>query len=262
MGVRTQKGFTIIESVLFLAISGVLIIALIVGAGASLNAQRYKDSVETFKNLLQSQYADLASVQNGRDNSWTCDSSANISTGGDVRRGQSECLLLGKYMRIEGGDITIYTVLGRETTTLINPADDLDVLLNGYALNASTTQIEEKEMEWGTEIAWPATGTGSRSPQTPRQIGLLFIRSPHTGQVYTFSSDVIPAKTAVNQSTFTQLLVGGASIPGQGNRTICIASDGLLANDNTAIFINAYATTPSAIEVRTDELATGSEPKC
>ena len=44
MGAKTQNGFTIIEVMLFLAITGMLAAAILVGSGVAIGQQRYRDS--------------------------------------------------------------------------------------------------------------------------------------------------------------------------------------------------------------------------
>ncbi|MFZ1250364.1 MAG: hypothetical protein WAR37_02865 [Candidatus Microsaccharimonas sp.] len=258
-----RSGFTIVETVLFLAISGALIIALIAGAGVTLSDQRYRDATQSFKALLQQQYSELGSVQNTRTNTWSCNSDALVTSGGDEEyRGQSECMLIGKYLRIQGKDITIYPVLAYEIDTTTIPPTDIEGLRTKYALNASTTEIEKDELDWQTEIAWAASGADyNAGGPTPRSLGILFIRSPDSGQVYTFTSDDIPAVDAVNQATFTQLLIAGNSVPGQAARTLCIKSGGLAVSGDRAVAIAAYASAPSAIEVRSNDLV-GNPSQC
>lgn len=259
MGTSKEYGFTIIETMLFLSITSVLIVGMIVGASVSLNTQRYRDATQTFKGLLQEQYSDVANTQNGRQGAWNCNAAATVTTGGSDVKGQSDCILVGKYMRIDRSEISIYPVLAYQTGTLT--LNDVESLKRNYALNASVTDVEERTLEWGTEIAWPTTGSGARTPTTPRTFSALFIRSPDSGLVYTFTGTDIPDKTLIAQDTFTTLLVSGASIPGQGGRTICLASNGLKTTGDMAITIKSYAASSAAIETVSNDLP-GRTTKC
>lgn len=264
MGARLSPGFTIIETVLFLSVTGLLVMGVLIGTGTALNRQRYRDSVESFKDLLQTQYAEMGSVKNSRSNTWKCDAAAVPSTGGTVIRGQSDCLIVGRYMRIEGKDISIYTVLARQTSTT-KRATDILTLDNNYAYNVSPDNVEKSSMEWGTQLAWPTSGNGSKSPSAPRSIGILFIRSPESGGIYTFTSDTIPADGAISQSTFNNIInAGTTSYPGQGSRNLCVQSSGLFPSGDMAVYLSSYAASASAVEVRTNDFMTaqGISTRC
>ncbi|MCL1839633.1 prepilin-type N-terminal cleavage/methylation domain-containing protein [Candidatus Saccharibacteria bacterium] len=56
-------GFTIIEVMIFLAISGVLIIGIIAGAGATVARYRYNDAVQDLAEFLRSQYSTVVNPQ-------------------------------------------------------------------------------------------------------------------------------------------------------------------------------------------------------
>lgn len=245
MGTQFGRGFTIVETMLFLAISGVLIVTMVAATGAQVNIQRYRDAVETFKTTLQDQYGELSSVRNERDDTWGCNAAAQSQSGGNVARGQStDCILLGRYLEVEDGAISIYSVLGAGENTA-STGNDISRLLNDYTLNVSTVSEETTEMEWGTKLAWPSIGTGSGT-STPRNLAVLFLRSPHSGQIYTFTSDTVP--TAPSPASLATMVVGGESVPGQRERVICIDSDGLFVNSNLSVYINSYATGPSSVE--------------
>ena len=248
MSSRVSDGFTIIETTLFLAVSALLILTMIVGAGASLNVQRYRDSVTSFKSLIQQQYAGLSSVQNGRSDDKTCTAAAAPTSGTDGR-GQSNCFLVGKYMRIDRGDIAIYSVLARQVSSS-GTGSDVAKLRSNYALNVDTDAVERKQMEWGTQIAYPA----AEPAPTPRTLGLFFVRSPDSGQVYTFADTSIPAPDSVSQATFTRMLVDGTGTPGRGEQTICVASTGLVTTGDMAVYIAPYAANASAVETRSNDM--------
>lgn len=254
MSTRGQQGFTIIETTLFLAITGLLIMMMVAGTGAALNIQRYRDATESFKSLVQQQYADLSNVQNGRTNNWTCDATSTVIEDGsnDKTRGQSNCFLVGKYMRIEDGAISTYAVLASRNGSI--PLNDIQSMVQNYVMNVSTSEVEERTMEWGTQIAWATAGTvDMRSVTTPRSIGILFIRSPDSGQIYTFSSDSVPSKDSIGPSTFTDMLIGGATVPGQAARMVCIESGGLFVDGSIGLYIAPYAASASSIETRSND---------
>ena len=269
MGAHKFAGFTIIETMLFFGISGILIITLIVGVGASLNVQRYRDSVESFKSLLQSQYSDIVSVQNGRDDNWSCASNATPVANGAVsdNRGQSNCVLIGKYVRIQDDKISVYKVVGYQKSSTVQE-NDVKSLLNNYTLNVARAEVEESTLEWGTQISYPTVINNGPYPHppSPRSLGLLIVRSPDSGQIYTFSSGDAdtPVDSAINSTTFTKMLVAGNSIPGQGARLICIKSNGLLESADRGIYIQGFAASSNAIEMRTNEFMTsaGTGMKC
>lgn len=250
MGTQKTRGFTIIETMLFLAISGVLIVSMVAGVGVTIQIQRYRDAVETFKSQLQDQYSELASVKNERDNTWTCDNLAQTVENGNEVRGQSRCVLLGRYMTIVSSTVTIYSVVGYPATNQSTIGNDIAKLRANYTLNISTVTKEESTLEWGAQIAWPSQGTEAQSPTTPRSIALLFIRSPDSGQIYTFSSDAVPV--APTPDSLRAMLVAGETIPGQVARTLCIDSGGALTAGDSSIFIYPYANGPSSIETRSD----------
>lgn len=254
MGTHKLDGFTIIETVLFLGVSTALIMAMIVGAGASLNVQRYRDASETFKLVVQQQYADLISVQNGRGNDWYCGADARPVEDAPVSqsRGQSNCTLAGKYLYVEDDEITSYTVIANGSEPAL-ATNDIDSLKNNYTLSVSRVDEESSKLEWGTRIAWPKkiNGIANVAAGTSRKIGILVVRSPSSGQIYTFTNS--PSDDSISSTKLAQMLVPGNKLPGQGEQVICIDSDGLFTSSDRAVVLNSFASTSSAVELRTND---------
>lgn len=269
-------GFTIIETVLFLGISSFLVVALIVGTGASINTQRYVDAVETFKSVLQQQYADLGSVQNSRNDDWSCGSTASPTTtaANKDNRGQSTCILVGKYLRVEDAKIAAYTVIAHPKNPMTLEPNDIESLKKNYVLNVSKSEVDSTTLEWGTQIAYPAKkdvtpiseGTDYPRPASPRKLGILIVRSPDSGQVYTFTSedDGVPVEASISPATFTAMFVTGESTPGQSGQLICINSNGLLDRNDRGVRLNPFATNASAVELVTNDFlkTSGSSLQC
>ena len=66
---KRAYGFTLIEVALFLAVTGILFVAITVGVQNSIYQQRYNDTVQNYSNFLQNLYSEVANVQsvgNGR----------------------------------------------------------------------------------------------------------------------------------------------------------------------------------------------------
>lgn len=264
MGTLSTRGFTIIETMLFLAISGVLIIVMVGGVGVTINIQRYRDAVETFKALIQDQYGELTSVENDRTDTWSCSPLAASEDGGTEVRGQSDCVMVGRLMSIEGSNITLYDVLGRAPANEGPVTDDI-VQLQNYTLNVSTVNEDKRTMEWGTQIALPTRGPENPTNSTnttPRSMSILFIRSPNSGQIYTFTSNSVAA-SPTPQSLKSMLVssgtvTNGQPIQGRMYRTICVESSGLFVGADQSIFMSAYANSPSSIEVFSNSTITNT----
>jgi type II secretory pathway pseudopilin PulG len=255
-----NAGFTIIETMLVLAITGLLITGLLVGLGSSIGVQRYRDAVSSLKATMQAQYAAAEDVTNSRDDSWTCGSSAIPVQGAEVKApGQSDCVILGRYMSIDDTNITTATVIGFETPQA--PAtNELMTIRNNYTFGIATDTIARSTLEWGAQIAWPASGGGSRSQTTPRAISILFLRSPVSGTSYTFTNDNAPLIEAVS----SDVLKGMMAQARQGQRTICVDPNGVTVPENFAVYISAGASSSDAVQTRSNATirALGGDSVC
>lgn len=244
MGSQRNGGFTIIESMLVLAISGVLIVALLAGVGTSINVQRYRDSVVSFKSLIQGQYSELLNVRNDRTANWQCDATASPEQGGAQTPGQSDCVLLGRYISVDQSDITIASIVGYQTAA--PSGNDINDIRNNYTLGISSATIERQTLEWGTRLA-----------DANRSVTIIMLRSPSSGTSYTFTSNSVKDIENVSSDDLKGPIVAGNTVPGQAERTLCVDSNGLiLIGDVLSVSIAAYASGPSAVELRTNNIIT------
>ena len=266
MGTHFKQGFTIIETMLVLAITGVLIASLIVGVGGTVNAQRYKDSVNSLQVLLQDQYAQVDNVTNvnERSSTWTCDRNANTAESkaeDSGAPGQSDCVLLGRLVIIDNSNISTASVVGREK---LNPNDtltDVEDLKNNYAFGIPSGSVETTTLEWGAAIAWPTTGIDAKTGVRDRTFSMLVVRSPKSGATYTFTSDSDTAMNAVNSSTLSSMMVASNSVPGQAQRFLCVdpspGTNGLTVPEKLSVTVDQAASAPSGIETRTQSINQG-----
>ena len=244
-----RRGFTVIETMLFLAISAALTIAIITTTGASIGAQRYKDAVATLQSDIQQQYEDAISIKNQR---YVADALPSGCTSGSVGVGQTRCVIMGKTMSIRNdGRISQYVVYGVEPASISETADEYTVM-RSYTPRVIPSSIQDSNMEWQTGIAWPISGSGARPAGTARDISILVIRSPRSGTVYTFTKDDLN----VTSSTALRDMINDTT---RGRKTICIESSGWVNRNGMSVTISDKASTAGAIEVRTNDLMTEAQ---
>jgi type II secretory pathway pseudopilin PulG len=239
-----KAGFTIIETMLFLAITGFLIIGILAGSGASINAQRYQSSVSNLESIVQGLYSSAANVVNDRPNTLSCNTNAVVTNTGQPQAiGTSDCVIIGRYMTINDGAITQSSVVGYSaidpTSTTLNDIQ----LLETYKLNVLPSSTQDSTIDWGTTIEWASSGVDSNTTRTGRSIGILVLEAPASGTLYTFTGDT----DDTSQSTLMQLVTGGPT----ATRTLCLNSNGAYGSD-FGIVIDAAASGQNDIQINTN----------
>ncbi len=233
---RTQKysGFTIIEVMLFLAITGALTVALLVGSGAAINRQRYRDSVNTFKGLIQEQYGQITNTVNTEPENPICqavDTILAFPDGSRQARGTSNCLIMGRFLLVEPQQIRAYNLIGLPPGP--DDGDDDDSILRSYTL-----AIERPEVH---EVAWGAQIVGQPGTEDSVPTSILIIRSPRSGSILTYVQDG-------DQSGSIRDMI---TADNTRQRNFCVDPDGSLefARRRLAVRINERAANQSAIEI-------------
>jgi len=218
-----KAGFTIIEVMLFLAISGMLFAGIILGTGSSINVQRYRDSVVSLQSILQQQFSDVTNVVN--DNA-SVDCGANT----DLNRGQTDCIILGKYITYDSTNspstLNIQTVIGSNPT---GPVTDDISAFSQYTLTLKASSMYD--LEWGTSI--------KDKNNNPMKFSILMLRSPLSGIVRTFI-DIGPIQPNPKSLLTTPALGAQAEL--------CVDPNGLTTNKQIEVLINAGASNSAAIE--------------
>lgn len=271
MGKTFLAGFTILETMLFLAITGLLIVGMLSGVGVAVNSQRYRDAVQSLVSTISDQYGQLTNVQIDHNNSWQCDSNGNViqgSVNSGEYRGQSNCIVLGRYMVINSTDISTESIIGAQISAPSSTGNDIDKLKTNYNLTIANVDTQTDQLQWSTKISWPGLGQDAHPAGSTRSIGILFITSPDSGNTYTFTIDSPPPISSTTSSDLKSFLVsgtvpaqmiGGATPRGQAARTICVDSNGLLASGQMAVTLQAYATNVTAIGTSTNDLLPGGQ---
>lgn len=246
-----DSGFTIIETMLFLSITGLMMAGFMFGSSRSINSQRYKDSVNSFQAIIQQQYSDVSNTINNRDNTWECSSDGVLTDvlAGDIK-GQSNCVILGKLIRTVGSDgkkIRINDVIGsipllpdsdQEAPT--TGLDDINIfrkdngasLPEGYGVYLSTINEQEYDISWGASL--------SDQAGDPLEFSILIARSPISGSIRSFYTD-----TYVPDSDISGVISGVLD----NDKIICVNSNDLFFGKTIAIKIVAGASNASGVEV-------------
>ena len=211
------KGFTIIEVMLFLALSGFLLVGILAGTGSSIANQRYKDAVQDAVDALRDAYSFVSDTQvqlrdsgKGVCGGLTAEQfdSSSVSQAYNSGRGRTQCVVYGAVVSINGDKIQTTTLIGEDYADAIKEpgnADlvtktDLEILktLNANNLavqcakNAADCKIATVDvpstttLKWGTSFVTPNDSQGNHSKL---QKTLLIIRSPRNGSIRTFVKD-------------------------------------------------------------------------
>lgn len=229
MGTLKPSGFTIIETMLFLAISGALVTVVLVGTGASINEQRYRDSVTSLQAVLQDQYSEVSNVRN-------VEAATPLTCGTQtVSRGQNDCVLLGRYIvTTDNKTLRMSSVVGYVSPGVPLIGSDLAVLRQ-YQLRLLAQTTETYTIEWGSELLQPVNNQ-------PALFSVLIIRSPQSGAIRTFiDNNSIVADSAIGG------LVTDANLT--QNLKTCVDAGGVVGSRRTAISVLAGSATPGGIEV-------------
>lgn len=237
MGIKTQTGFTVIETMLFLAVTGMLGAAILVGSGVAIGQQRYRDSVNSLKSYIQQQYNEVTSVANGRDKSWLCNDLSNVTqttpSGGEAR-GTSDCMLLGRYVTIDatGTKLAASNVIGSRDANATDAPSDIEELTTNYTLGISPIDTETEEVQWSAQVVKQET-------TTPMPLTMLIIRSPLSGSILTFTADGVQTN-----------LAGLISTGNMQQKNLCVNAEvGSFVGKRMAVQVGAFATNQSAIQI-------------
>jgi type II secretory pathway pseudopilin PulG len=241
MGAKTQSGFTIVETMIFLGVSGLLLAGLLAGTTVTIQRQRYSDSVNTTQSFIQQQYSEALNVVNAREGTEACSASNVVvpAAGSPELPGTSDCLVLGRAIDVSAGTgkAIAYHVVGRASSTAENPDLTDDQLLQQYRPTlVKNVAADEFDVPWGAKIiAMRQVGAGAVNR-------LLMLRSPRSGAIYTYAYDSLSG-----QSDATS----GVSIANRSSTvSICIQSADIVSS--TSVVSVSMSGGPEAVKTAFD----------
>ena len=231
MKLSNKVGFTIIETMLFLAITGLLVMGVLIGTGNSINTQRYRDSITSLQAFFQQQYSDVSNVSNDNAGNVKCYSN------NAVPRGQSDCVILGRLIttNADSSGLIFEDVIGQIPSGLPTPSDDISALAQ-YNITALPSAGSVYNVEWGGVLVTPGSNNHAA------MFSILILRSPLSGIVRTFIDN---AAIVNNLTSFIKRINPSPLLQSE---KVCINSNGLFAGGEMAVLINAGATSASGVE--------------
>lgn len=240
MGGKRTSGFTIIETLLFFALSGAMILGVLGGAGYAINVQRYREATTSLVSHLKSQYDQTINIQNNRNPNLTCSVPVGVRDGGIHNRplGMTECAIVGRFMQTtDGMTITSTPVYAdaRKTTA----TNDIDSLVQaGVFTNTSLVATDHYTLPWGTRLVQ----AGSDTVYAP--LNILIVRAPASGAVMTFignGSGDTPASLVASAHTSRQRAI------------ICLDSMGLFSGQRSGAIVSRDAANSSGVRAITGD---------
>lgn len=219
--ISRQSGFTIIEVMLFLGISGLLAMGLMAGMSGAIQQQQYRDAVQSFAGFLRGQYDRAVNVENARNEPLPPE------CGSGTDRGQSECVVVGRYIQSKSGGSAsygelyeIYPVYGRK--------------------DSGTWQywLGEKDDEY--QLRWSAKSRFSDQGHGASKISLLMYRHPEQGSLAIRSAD-----SFYDDTTIGDFFSGDFA----DKREICVYDEGWLAGVRQSVFLGAKAGSSDAVTI-------------
>lgn len=204
-----QSGFTIIEVILFIAISATL---FLIGANymnATIRNVRFHDGIKATESLVEKQFSDVQTnsvnrpvLPAGKGLECSLDPTGSFTLFELVDAGDgasNTCIILGVALRFENTHVNIYPVVGTDDAPALGNAlrTTRPTIYDGETDDAATPRgpIETFELPW--QAAWTNTANPARPGRymvggTPQYFSTLaFLRSPDSEGVSTYVAEPI-----------------------------------------------------------------------
>ena len=251
MNVRTQGGFTIIELMLFISISTLMTITLLVGWTVAINTQSYRDATRSLASTLQAEYNLTTNVLGERSAGYRCvraSQAVNVTQtvpASGASRGTTDCVFMGRYVVVNGANVSSTVVLGMEPTTPIPGGTSDQQVIRDYL----PTRVDSALIP-GTSnpISWISTTYKSSTDPTPVKTAFLIVRSPETGTTYTYNGDFTNS-----EPTARDLVLASR----QTAKTICLDPGAPIAQPRAGVIVGANAASATSINTSTNVGVTG-----
>ena len=232
-----MPGFTIIETMLFLGVTGLIMAFMLVGVGTQLNQRRYQDASTSLLTYIQTQYNLVKNVNNSHPANEVCvGNQVRIDTSSSTA-GTSDCTIVGRVLRTlnSGKAIEMKPVVATvDAATLPINQSDSDVQVLHDARLTTSLSAETYTPQWGTSFVQLEPDENLAA-----DFAVLIVRMPTSGVIHTFVSNDV--------TTTLDALVAAAN---QVDFKICLGPNGLLGavDQPVGVLLKADASNTANIE--------------
>jgi type II secretory pathway pseudopilin PulG len=235
---QNRRGFTIIEVMLFLAITGLMIVGVMAGVGGSINRQRYQDATTSVLDFFQGQYNTVDNVYSNRPAYISC-SEGSLEEGIEQARGTSDCSIIGRYITTsDGRKLMSQPLLAQNDIAAIDTSQEMTEVEYIQALGLARTgdvfnnDNDEFTSPWETTLY-----TDPESPSTADAFTVVLIKMPNSGLIRAFT--IKKADATINEvieaSTSDDFLV-------------CVNPAGLVASPSYGVKIKPLSVNASGVQ--------------
>lgn len=192
----SSGGFTLVESMIVLGVTGVLFVSLVAMVSGQQSKARFKSSMTDITTQIQSQINEVSSGYYPNAGNFGCymSSGSLVATTTEAARiraqgENNDCTFLGRAMMfgIPGTDPQEYivqTLVGlRRTQTGAEPTNLSEANLSVLAKSSSSLSAwpelgDKKRLQFGTEIAWMKSEDGGAGGSDKAIVGFAIVSSP------------------------------------------------------------------------------------
>jgi type II secretory pathway pseudopilin PulG len=235
----TQGGFTIIEIMLFIAVSGLLLGVTVFGTYNMIFSSRFTDTISSAASFLQTQYEEARSGVRPVGTTANC---GDVSVGA----GKSDQVLIGKAIIFGYQDsaqlIRSYYVLGdalafenQNTVSEINDFDSTDVYTRISAIKprAVSCGVQSAELAWNAQFTDDGKfvyqdNNGNLISSPPPFNALLLLRNPYSAdlRMYPLNIDAFTEVDVSGDRTISNILPDSPSGLLTGSKSALIIKNG------------------------------------
>ena len=174
---KNKRGFTIIEVVLFLALSAGFFLIIFIGIGPRTRQVQFSEGMRDVETYMKKQYEFLFSGVNSRSAGDLCDGSTITDPGEDTG-----CFVMGRAMSLtaDSSNIDTIEIIGNNYT-VFSASEGISFKKEVTDAHPRISRVTTKVADWGIKFVEGKYMLNDTTEEDFRALG--FIRSPYGGPI-------------------------------------------------------------------------------